>query len=369
MIALNESIDYPNTIKNLTREVEKNRDTLDALKEDFDGITLKEAFTSDELSGYIPQIFTDEVILLGLRDATARNLFTTVGQATNDSFTQRYKSKSTRGVQILRELNEIKTSKHELSKETFGFNKLASAALFSWERLMDSPLQDALDESTFSVSQFYRTENQLMWDNLCRFSQGDNADTWENHIDGPNVCDGSAGNDSSTDAESIFSAMEEAYLSMTTALTDRFEPSQLRWLWSPEVEAILWKYATFREYQLSGKTPIQLTGSILNPFGIPRTIIEPGYFGAASPTGSAYTSAPCDIYLVAPSMAAGIRERVSQRLDNFTRELVQASGTIIWERICCWTRHPLAFRRISPERDYAGQIADNADIVLKVKEE
>lgn len=364
----NESIDYKYTIKNLLKQVKENRATLDALKENFDGITLKEAFTSDEVRDYIPAIFTDEVILLGLRDATARNLFPVVGQATNDTFTQRYRVKYA-GAQIVKELNEIKTSKHELRKQQFGFNKIASGSLFSWERLSDSPLKDSMDEATLAVSQIYRRENQLMWDNLARFSQGTNETLWGNYIAGPDVCDGSSGNDTSQQASELFGALEEAYLSMTTALTDRFEPSSLRWLWSPEVEAILWKYETFRQYELAGKTPVQLSGSIMNPFGIPRTIIEPGYFGTATATGNSFTSTPCDIYLVAPSAAAGIRERVSQRLDNFTRETIQASGTILWERISCYTRHPLAYRRISPNEDYSAQIADAQDIVVKVQDE
>lgn len=326
-----------------------------------------EAFTTDEVRDFIPQIFADEIILLGLREATARNLFPSTSQATNDTFSQRYKYKVSQGVQILRELDEIKTSKHDLKKVTYGFNKLASAALFSWERLMDSPLQDAVDESTFAVSQFYRTENRLMWDNLTRFSQGAKVIEWNNHIDGPNVCDGSAGNDDSADAEALIGAMEEAYLSMTTALEDRFDPSSLRWLWSPEVESILWKYDTFRRYDLKGSAPVQTSGQLDMPFGIPRSIIEPGYYSQGTIDAS-WNAQPCDIYLVAPSAAAGIRERVSQRLDNFDRELIQASGTVIWERVCMYTRHPLAIRRISPSDTYATQIADSADIVLRVKD-
>jgi hypothetical protein len=367
MLTYNESIDYQYTIKNLRREIEKNRQALDALKEDFDGISLKEAFTADEVRDYIPQIFADEIIMLGLREATARNLFPVVGQSTNDSFTQRYKYKNTRGAQIVRELNEIKTSKHDLKKKTFGFNKVASAALFSWERLMDSPLQDALDEATFATSQVYQTENRLMWDNLTRFSQGSEEQEWSNWIDGPTACEDPYY--SAAEAEAIIDALEDAYLSMTTPLTDRSDPASLRWLWSPQVETCLWKYDTYRRYDLKGSTPSQLTGRLENPFGIPRTIIEPGYYRANGALGSEWVPQACDIYLIDTSQAAGIRERVSQRLDNFTRELVQASGTVVWERLCMWTRHPLKYRRISPYQDYADQIADNADIILKVGDE
>lgn len=374
MTTYNESVDYQFTVKNLKRESEKNRPALETVKTEWDGITLKEAFTSDEVRDYVPQIFNDEIIRIGLREATARNLFPSVGQSTNDSFTQRYKWKGDRGVQIVRELNEIATSKHDLKKVSFGFNKLASAALFSWERMADSPLQDAVDESTFAISQFYRTENWLMWDNLTRFSQGTMADVCDNHIVCDAICeDPYVGTEAG--ALAIIDALEDAYLSMTTRLTDRFEPGSLRWLWSPTVEATLWKYDLFRRFDLKGSTPSQLTGSIENPFGVPRTIIEPGYF--ASGTIQSEWTPTCDIFLIAPASAAGIRERVSQRLDNFTRELIQASGTIIWERLGMWTRFPRAFCRISPDRDYIDQIAQpvwtgnnatvsNEDIILKV---
>jgi len=354
-------------MKNLKREIAKNRQALDALKEDFDGVSLKEAFTADEVRDYIPQIFADEIIMLGLREATARNLFPVVGQPTNDTFTQRYKFKNTRGAQIVRELNEIKTSQHGLKKKTFGFNKISSAALFSWERLMDSPLQDAMDEATFATSQVYQTENRLMWDNLTRFSQGSEEQEWSNWIDGPSACEDPYY--AEAEATAIIAALENAYLSMTTPLTDRSEPASLRWLWSPQIETALWKYATYRRFDLKGSTPSQLTGTLENPFGIPRTVIEPGYYRANGALGSEWVPQPCDIYLVDTSQAAGIRERVSQRMDNFTRELVQGSGTIIWERLCMWTRHPMKYRRISLSQDYGDQIADSADIILKVADE
>ncbi|HNQ22452.1 MAG TPA: hypothetical protein PKK06_05100 [Phycisphaerae bacterium] len=370
MITLNESIDYQYTIRNLGREIEKNRQALDAFRTEWDGLTLKEAFTSDEVSAFVPQIFSDEIIKLGLREAQARNLFPTVAQTTNNSFTQRYKYKLDRGVQILGELDEIKTSKHAMKKITFGFNKVASAALFSWERLADSPIADAVDESTFAISQFYRVENQLMWDNLCRFSQGTKATEWDNWVLGADVCSDPYGTED--EALQIMDAMESAYLDMTTALVDRFDASGLRWLFSPLVFTILWKYATWRRFDAGGQTPVQTTGNLPLPYGLPYTIIEPGYWRAGK-LESEWVSTPCDIYLINCSQAAGIRERVGQRLDNFTRETIQASGSILWERIGMYTRHPKAYRRISPTQDYADQISanptdtvNNENIILRV---
>lgn len=362
----NESLSYPYTIANIKRQIADKRKALDSFKEESYAITLKEAATSDQLNDFIRMVFVDEIILLGLREAHARNLFKVVGQSDHNSFEQRYRSRDS-GAQIIFELDNVAYDNSSLFKTTFGFNKLVDASLFSWERLADSPLSDTTDEVTFATSNMYRRENQLMWDNLVRYSQGANATTWGNYIVGEGVCapDGTSDED---DADAVLDTMEEAYLSMTTAMTDRFDPSSLRWLLSPTVLSLLWKSPRFRRFDALGSTPNVISGRLPEPYGIPMTVIEPGYFRQAG-GDSEYVSQECDIFLVAPAFAAGIRERVSLRLDGLTKEEIMASGSMIWERICCWTRHPKAFRRISPNQAYASQIADSKDILIQLKDE
>ena len=358
-----ETSNYEFAFDNVTRNIQ--REALDTFKTEMKGISLKEAMTSDELSDFIPQIFADEVILLGQRQATARNAFSVITQSTNSNFTIRFRDKN-EGAQVLRELDEFQHSKSERFTRQFHFNKIGDFPLFSFELLEDSPLDEVADEVRMSVSTIWRRENQLAWDQVTRFSQGSattgaESDTWNNYVSGPDCLDGS-GNADEDAATAILDAMEDAYLSITTALEDAFPQNSLTWYMSPQVFSILWKEPTFRRFDALGASPIQVTGNMVQPFGIPMQIIEPGFFD----TNSDFIPSPCDIFLMA-DQAFRLRERVSLRTQPITLDKIQASGPLMWERLTFYPRNPLAFRRISPNEDYATQIPNNKDIKILVK--
>jgi hypothetical protein len=352
-----EKANYAFAFDNIARTLNGNREALDAFRAEMKGITLKEAMTSDELSGYIPQLFVDEVIILGQRQATARNAFPVIAQSSNSDFKIRFREKN-EGAQVLRELDEFQHSKSQRYTRTFEFNKIGDFPLFSFELLEDSPLDEVADEVRMSVSKIYRRDSQLAWDMVTRFSQGTENDFWGNHVLGPACIDGSSGNDAEQ-AQEVLDAMEAAYLDITTRLEDAFPQESLRWFLSPQVWALLWKDSTIRRYDALGSTPVQVTGNRPQLFGIPATIIEPGYFD----TNSVWTPQLCDIYLMA-DQAFRLRERVSMRTQPITMDKIQASGPLMWERLTFYPRNPLAYRRISPNEDYAGQIASNASIKI-----
>lgn len=352
-----EKANYEFAFDNISSNLEQNREALDAFKSEMKGISLKEAMTSDELSSFIPQVFTDEVVLIGQRQAIARNSFPSIAQSTNSDFKIRFREKND-NAQVLRELDEFQHSKSERYTRTFEFNKIGDFPLFSFELLEDSPLDEVADEVRMSVSKIYRRENQLAWDMVTRFSQGTENDFWANWIQGPDCLD-SSGDADEDQATLILDAMEDAYLNITTALEDAFPQNTLRWFMSPQVFSILWKEPTFRRFDALGATPVQVTGNLPTPFGLPMTICETGYFN----TSSVFIPTPCDIYLMA-DQAFRLRERVSLRTQPITIDKIQASGPLMWERICFYPRNPLAYRRISPNEDYSGQIANNKDIKI-----
>lgn len=349
-----EKQDYPYSAATIARRLkcEQRRSALDTFKEDCAGVTLKEAMTSDELSGFVPDLFTDEIIMLGQREAIARNNFPVVAQASHGEFKQRYRYKD-EGAQIVGELDEIKHSRSDKKTTEFAFKKIADWPLFSFERLMDSPLQDATDEVAMSTSKIYRRENQLMWHQLATFSQKANADEWENYIQGPD----------SSGSSDLIDAMTDAYLDMTVRLTDRFDPASLTWFISPTVFSTLFKDSNFRRFDILGAQPNIVTGTLPSLFRIPYVIIEPGYFTQGTPS-SQYANSEYDIYLVATRFAGAIRERVSLRMEPITIERIQAQGPQMWERLVPYVRHPMAYRRISPTEDYTDLIAMQ-DILVK----
>lgn len=362
-LAMYENSTYEYAFKNVARKID--RATLDAFKENSGGITLKEAMTSDELSLFIPQIFTDEIVPLGMRVATARNNFPAISQTTGVDFKIRFRQK-TEGAQVLRELDEFQHSRSDRFTRTFSFNKIGDFPLFSFELLMDSPLDEVTDEILLSTSKIWRRENQLAWDQVTRFSQGSantgaESDFWGNHIDGVD-CQDSSAND--PDASDVLASMEDAYLSITTALQDSFPQASLRWYMSPTVFTLLWKEPTFRRFDVLGAAPTQVTGRLPEPYGIPMEIIDPGYFD----TKSNYIQTPCDIYLIADE-AMRLREKVSLRTQPITLDRIQATGPLMWERIAFYPRNPLAYRRISPNEDYENQIPDSANVKITVKSE
>lgn len=358
-----EANDYELTIPRLKLAADANREALEAFKTEMSGITLREAATSDELAGFIPQLFTDEILLLGQREAIARNNFTVVGQASNTNFTVRYRSKND-CAQIVKELDEIKYSTSERSTKTFSFNKICDFYLASYELLMDSPLNEVTDNVALSMSKIYRRENQLMWNMLTRHSQGsidgEGRNEWDNWIPGPDCEDPYVAT-----AEAIMDAMETAYIDMTARLTDRFDPTSMRWFMSPTIFAILWQHSTFRRYDLAGTSPVLLTGNLPAPYGIPYSIMEPGYFD----TTSNWNAEPCDIYLCALPYCAAIRERVALRTEPISLPLNQSSGPLLWERLTPYVKNGFAYRRISPNPDYATQIVDNADLKITVQDD
>jgi hypothetical protein len=81
-----EKSDYPYSVNARRESVKKNKEALEAIRRESYGTTLKEALTSDALSGFIPDLFVDEIITLGQRTAIARNNFPVVGQSTQSSY-------------------------------------------------------------------------------------------------------------------------------------------------------------------------------------------------------------------------------------------------------------------------------------------
>lgn len=356
-----ETANYAFAFDNITSNLAGNREGLDAFKSEMKGVTLKEAMTSDELSGFIPQVFADEVTIIGQRMATARQAFSAINQSSNSSFKIRFREKN-EGAQILRELDEFQHSKSDRYTREFTFNKIGDFPLFSFELLEDSPLDEVADEVRMSVSKIWRRENQLAWDMVTRFSQGTENDFWGNWIEGPFCQDDSAYPTNSAKATAILEAMEAAYLDITTRLEDAFPQDSLRWFMSPTTFSILWKEPTFRRFDALGATPVQVTGNLPTPFGLPMSIIETGYFDSSSN----YISAPCDIYLMS-DQSFRLRERVSLRTQPITMDKIQATGPLMWERLCFYPRNPLGLRRISPMEDYANQITSNANIKILAK--
>jgi len=326
-----EKSDYPFSVTARKESIQKNKNALQAIRETNIGTSLKEAMTSSVLSGFIPDLFLDEIITLGQRVATARNLFPVVGQTTHGSFRQRYRWKD-EGVQVTsKELVEIKATQSEREVTTFEFLKLMDSNVLSLELVEDSTLDETVQEVQLSANKFFRRENQLFWHRLAEYSSGTLGSKYGNW-QGKTSEDGTSLYVNDDTGANILAAMRIAYLNITTRLTDRFDPNLLVWLMSPQVYARLFQVTTFQEYRLSGLQPSDISGkinstdSILN---IPVQIIEPGYFD----TESEYQSTPWDVYLIAPQFAAGIRERWSMRTSPLDLTRILAQGLVMFERL------------------------------------
>lgn len=346
-----ERSDYPFSINARRESIAANRKALDELKRESFGTTLKEAMSSDALAGFIPDLFLDEIQLLGQRIAWARNTFPVVSQSTHGSFKHRYRWKDEQIMTTSKELVEVKQTQSEREVAEFSFLKLMDANVFSLEMLEDSPLSEATAEIQLSASKFYRRENQLMAHRLTEYSQGAYATKWTNWVSGPT--------NSGSDDDAI-TAMETAFLDMTTRLTDAYPVETLIWLVSPSRYAKLFKNANFRRFDILGSTPSFITGKAGagddRIFRIPLQIIETGFYD----TTSTWTPEEDDMFLVAPQFCAGIRERWSMRttpLDSLNKILAQ--GVMLFSRLIPWVRQPFAMTRISPNQTYAGEIIPN----------
>lgn len=343
-----EKSDYPYAVTARKESIAKNKTALQEIKANAYGTTLKEALSSDALAGFIPDLFLDEIIMLGQRVAIARNNFPVVAQSTHSSFKQRYRWKD-EGVQVTsKELVEVKQTQSEREVAEFSFLKLMDANVFSLELLEDSTLDEAMAEMTLSANKFYRRENQLMAHRLAEYSHGATATKWDNFVSGPT----NSGSD-----DDVITAMETAYLRITTRLNDAFPTESLIWIVSPSRYAKLFRNANFRRFDILGSTPSFVTGRVGagddRIFRIPIQIWEPGYFDA----DSTWTPQADDMFLVAPQFAAGIRERWSMRtspLNDMSRILAQ--GVMMFERLIPWVRNPFAMIRISPDADYSDDI-------------
>jgi hypothetical protein len=345
-----EKSDYPYSINARRESIKKNKEALKTIKTENMGTTFKEAMTSDLLSGFIPDLFLDEIVTLGQRTAIARNHFPVVGQSTQSSFKQRYRWKI-EGVQVTsKELIEVKHTESEREVQSFEFLKLLDSNVLSLELIEDSSLQEVSAEILQSGNKFFRRENQLMAHRLTEFSSGTTATKWGNWESG-----------ASDTGDNIFAAMKAAYLDITTRLTDRFDPSLLTWFVSPEVYTLLFDITKFQEFRLSGLSPNNISGRINETdviLRIPIVIWEPGYFN----TDSEWTSSPFDIFLVATQFAAGIRERWSMRTSPLDMNRILAHGLMMFERLVPYVRNPFAYRRISPTQDYSNMVGDMKNI-------
>jgi len=355
-----EKSDYPYSVNARKESIKANKEALETIRSDSMGTSFKEALGSDVLSGFIPDLFIDEIVTLGQRTAIARNTFPVIGQTTHGNFKQRYRWKDEGVMVTSKELVEVKHTESERDVQEFEFLKLLDSQVLSLELIEDSTLDEVTAEVSLAANKFFRRENQLMAHRLSEFSNGATATKWANHEG--DVDDSSTALVANDTGANILAAMRRAYLNITTKLTDRFDPSLLTWLVTPNVYARLFLVDTFQQHRLSGLAPndisgkINVTDSILN---IPVKIWEAGKFNA----DSTWVADPWDIYLIAPQFAAGIRERWSMRTSPLDMTKIVASGLMMFERLIPYVRNPFAYRRISPTQDYgSGIIGDMKNI-------
>ncbi len=344
--------DYQYSVTARREAIEKNKAQLQAIRENSFGLSLKEALTSDSLSGFIPDLFLDDIQTLGLRTAIARNNFPVVSQSTHGSFKQRYRWKDEGVAVTSKELVEVTHTQSERDVQEFSFLKLMDSNVLSVELIEDSTLDEASAEIQLSANKFFRRENQLFAHRLTEYSEGALATKWGNRVQGPDS--------SSTDAE-IIDAMTDAYLDITTRLTDAFPTESLTWFVSTEVYSRLFKNNDFRRFDIMGREPNVATGRVNTDdriFRIPIQIWEPGYFD----TDSTWTPQAYDMFLVATQFAAGIRERSSLRTTPLDLTRILAQATLMWSRLIPWVRNPFAYIRISPNDTYANLIPDMSNI-------
>lgn len=345
-----ESSSYPYSVTARADSIKQNKQALQEIRNNAYGTTLKEALTSDALSGFIPDLFLDEVILLGQRTAIARNNFPVVGQSTQSSFKQRYRYKDEGPFVTGKELQEVRHTQSERETAEFSFLKIMDSNVISAEMASDSTLDEAMAEMTLSANKIYRRENQLMAHRLAEYSEGTIADKWGNYVSGI----AAGGTD-----DALITSLETAFLDITSRLTDRFPKETLTWFVSTEVYSRLFKLDEFRRYDILGAQPNLVTGTTPNIFGIPTQIWEPGYFDK----DSVWTPEPYDIFLVATQFAAGIRERWSLRTTPLSGlEKILGQGVMLFERLIPWVRNPFAYVRISPNENYEDMIGSMNNI-------
>ena len=347
-----ERADYPYSVTARRESITKNKEALKSMRQEAYGTTLKEAMSSDVLSGFIPDLFIDEIILLGQRQAIARNSFPVVSQANHGSFKQRYRYKD-EGVTVTSKENVgVKQTQSERTVTEFSFLKLMDSNVLSLELVEDSTLDEASAEIQLSASKFYRRENQLMSHRLTEYSHSTNASLWNNYVQGP---------DSSSSDSDLIDAMTSAYLRITTRLHDQFPTESLTWFVSPTVYAQLFQTETFRRFDILGGQPNIVTGKIAGTdsiFRIPIQIWEPGYFD----TNSVWIPQAYDICLVATQFAAGIRERWSMRTSPLDMTKILAQGVMMFERLIPWVRNPFAYIRVGPTGTYSNLIPNMSNI-------
>lgn len=352
-----ENSQYEFSVDSRRESIETNKAQLDAIRQDASSWTLSEALTSDAIKGFIPDLFLDDIITLGQRTAIARNLFPVVGQSTHSTFKQRYRWKD-EGVQVSQaELVEVNATQSERDVREYGFLKLMDANLFSVELIEDSTLDEATAELQMSANKFFRRENQLMAARLTAGSTGADETKWGNWIQGI---------DSSSEAD-LLDAMTDAYLDMTTRLTDMFPTESLTWIVSPTIWSLLFKDTKTRRFDNLGVPDSVVTGRIAGSdqiFRIPIVIMETGYFR----DDNEWVPQPYDFFLVAAQFAAGIRERSSMRTTPIDLTRMLGSGLILWERLMPWIRNHFAYRRISPIQNYPDIIPklENVNIIAGV---
>lgn len=354
-LAQYEKHDYEFSINARKKRIAENKQVLETIREEAWNLTLREAMTSNTtITDWIPDLFIDEIIMLNQRANIVRNLFTLVGQNTQSSFKQRYRWKNERPAVTSKELQEFKHTESERSVYDFSFLKIMSSSIFSLEGLEDTPIPELAQEMQLSASHVSRTENQLMAHRLAEWSTGTLLDTWGNWQDGSD----------SSSSDSLIDNMITAYLELTTRLADSFDASQLTWLVSPTVFALLFRNDDFRRWDITGQETILKTGKILGSnqmLNIPLVIWEPGHFD----TDSVWMPDPFDVYLIATKAAANVRIRSDLRTTplNFDRILAQSVG--MWERLIPYIRNPRAYIRIAPNEDISNIIDDMSNIHIE----
>jgi hypothetical protein len=339
-----ETRDYKYTIAAMRKRYEANKAQFDALTEACQGLTVKEAMASTELSGYIPDVFTPEIIRLGDLEAIVRNAYPVETQTSNKDFLTRRRFR-TQGASVAREQDDLKHSTSSREYDRHYFNKIYDWPLHTWEQVEDSPLSEIQDDLAMSVSKIYRRENQIAFHKLTAATQGTQRTKWDNFV---------ASEDEYMSTSALWDCMGDAYVEITTRLADRIDPSQLEWQFGPGIYAALFNMSiTTFPWSVTGQSPTTITGRITLPYGLPYRIVETGYF-----TTTAKWVATNDIFLVAPRLAARVRDRVSMRVEPYSEIRNQTVGPCVWERFGFYVIRPFALKRIGYEADYSDIMPD-----------
>lgn len=356
-----ESVDYQYDFRNIRNRTDP--DKLEAFRQESYGMSYKETSVNADMRNMVPEHFVDEIYNLGLKENWVRANFRTVGQNLWDNFSIRLRELSY-SAQILHETEEFETAKSVLDKNVFGFVKVGAQPLASFERISDSPLDELAQEILLASSKITHAELRLFSSQAINWSQGSNQRVWDNWIQGYNCTDEYGAADLSQVAN-IMRSIREAIISMTTRCTDAYEPNLL--VFSPQVYTILWEHNIFQQAHMFGDAgTTERTGRLPRIYNLPYVVTcDLGYWD----TDNSFVPTPCDIMLFSTQWSFAMRERLGLRFDNIELQSRQIRGVQIYERIMPHPILPLAYRRISPTRDYGDVMSDLTNLTVHVNQE